>query len=456
MAKPPREAYFYFPSENEKIECGAKSIPYRKIFDGGVQYTEFEIEKIDRLYDEIDKINYTINLRKTSEIALALPWKLADTLRFLQDNDHNTVKTLEDIKLHLQWRKDHLGKEITFKTMEILNSGFIYVHGRDSRFRPIIVLVMNNYSTTKYKYEDFETAIIYLLEYVLNNMLIPGQVEAWNIICDVQGTGLIFPSKEIKSIFSIFHKHYKCRLNKMWILNVGNFRSKMISKDVFVNKYNIKRVDFTNHGNKDIFKFVHPSQIEAKYYGTAENINDYLFPPISPSETYFIDKNDKEKLTPMELYIDIIKSNRDLKQSPYREVSNHIRKNTSNTYTINVSESIQQETHKSKEINIDYNDYFDMNMNEDTYVCSNRYTDRRVRDIALRKDIGMDFTYVSDDGTVMKNSVYEKSFVKKKDKPKKNVSDKSTNYEEAKNFNIEITIPLRQLCCKYNSRCSVI
>ncbi len=66
-------------------------------------------------------------------------------------------------------RKEHLKKNITFKAIEILDNGFIYVHGRDSKFSPIIVLVMKCYSKSKYVY--YERAIIYLLEYLIKNCL---------------------------------------------------------------------------------------------------------------------------------------------------------------------------------------------------------------------------------------------------------------------------------------------
>jgi hypothetical protein len=61
LSQPPREAYLYFPSEKEILEYNPKA-PYktiRKIFDGGVEFKEFEIKIINQFYDEIDKFNDT-------------------------------------------------------------------------------------------------------------------------------------------------------------------------------------------------------------------------------------------------------------------------------------------------------------------------------------------------------------------------------------------------------------
>jgi hypothetical protein len=232
---------------------------------------------------------------------------LADTLRFLQSDKYDCIKTLESIRQHLQWRNENLPKEITFKAMEILNSGFLYVHGRDSRFRPLIILITKYFfkHNSRYTYNDWETAIIYLLEHIIKHLLVPGQIEGWNIICDVQGLSIVFPPKELKHIFNIFFENYKCRLNKMWIVNAGKYRSKMASKEYFSDKYNKNRVEFIKQGDNEIFRNVHHSQVEIKFSGSAINVNDYFFPPIFPSESYFINNEDNNLLITEELYVNI-------------------------------------------------------------------------------------------------------------------------------------------------------
>jgi hypothetical protein len=130
---------------------------------------------------------------------------------------------------------ENIPKQITFKAMEILNSWFLYIHGRDSRFRPIIVLVIKYLFKyfSRYSYCDWETAVIYLLEYTLKHLLIPGQIESWNIMCDLSGISIVFPPNEFKPIINLFFENYKCRLNKMWIVNAGKYSSKFASKDIF-------------------------------------------------------------------------------------------------------------------------------------------------------------------------------------------------------------------------------
>ena len=125
--------------------------------------------------------------------------------------------------------------------------------------------------------------------------------------------------------------------------------------------------------NKDIFKYIHPSQIEKKYNGSACNAKDYFFPPIFPSETYFINKYDNNLLVTEDSYVEIIRSNRDLIQSPHLDVSSFISKSALNDSIKHNSEITEiQKLNQSylienKIISLDDNILYDIN-DEISYV----------------------------------------------------------------------------------------
>ena len=85
------------------------------------------------------------------------------------------------------------------------NNGILYVHGRDSRFRPIIMLqgfrldikkvdfFSRNAQLIFYKkvnIEEIMEAMIYFLVYIIENLMLPGQIENWNYIIDFGHMGV--------------------------------------------------------------------------------------------------------------------------------------------------------------------------------------------------------------------------------------------------------------------------
>jgi len=76
------------------------------------------------------------------------------------------------------------------------------VFGRDRNFRPLFVnrpavlLTLEPNPTP----EEIITASTFITEYVRNNFLIPGQVENWSMLIDLEGLGLLnVPFKQIKA-----------------------------------------------------------------------------------------------------------------------------------------------------------------------------------------------------------------------------------------------------------------
>ena len=69
--------------------------------------------------------------------------------------------------------------------------GFLYVHGRDKWFRPCLVLNSGVLSQIKISHPDLfdidllSTATIFILEYVKKYMFLPGQIENWVVIHNI-------------------------------------------------------------------------------------------------------------------------------------------------------------------------------------------------------------------------------------------------------------------------------
>jgi len=206
--------------------------------------------------------------------------------------------------------------------MEILNLGFIYGHGRDSKYRPIIVInsIIYKNNSKKYSSNDWILSMVYFIEYVITNMLIPGQVENWNIICDVNNINVMFLPAEFNTLMKVLQSNYRCRLYNMFILNVSttvyiiwrairNFLDPNTERKIKILKSN----DFS-----DIFKFINKDQIEARFGGNGSNVSNYFFPPVIPSKRFLMEgQNEDQVLVNNEVYIEKIRTNPKLTISPY-------------------------------------------------------------------------------------------------------------------------------------------
>jgi len=299
--KLPKDAFFYFPSEKDIIEYDRKNLNKltRRIFEGGVEFICFEKAKLEELEIEIE--TYNINKKNANKkIIFPTDWQEYNSLRFLQATSFDIKKTLEIIINHLDWRMENLPPNLTNKVMEVLNIGYIYIHGRDNRFRPIIHINASviNKNTKKYNFEDWNIATIFFMEYTIKNLLLPGQIENWDILCDLKDISVVSLPNDFKKILGILQNNYRCRLYRMFIVNVGSFFNMMwgiIKKIIDTNTE--KKIKILKAGNiNEIFEIINHSQIEKKYCGFANDVNGYFFPPIFPSDDYLTKFEDPKNL----------------------------------------------------------------------------------------------------------------------------------------------------------------
>jgi hypothetical protein len=320
QAKPPKDAYFYFPKEKEIIEFDVKNPTktLRRIFEGGVEYNQYEKLKLRELSKEIEKINS----KKKGKFSLPDGWKECNNLRFLQATQYNVTKTVEMLVNHIEWRKINLPVKVNDKSKEILNLGFIYIHGRDSRFRPVMNIVAHVYEKykKKYSFNDWEKAVIYFMEYSIHNLLIPGQVENWDIICDLKDISITSIPEELKKILALLQNNYRCRLYVMYIINIGGWVSfgwTVIKK--FLDASTERKIQLLKPTNQqDMFRFINPRQIEKKFGGLADDVKEYFFPPIFPNQNFLLASEKKEEiLIEEDRYRHLIKGNKDIVPCPH-------------------------------------------------------------------------------------------------------------------------------------------
>ena len=276
----------------------------RRIFDIPLQdYTEDEKEKLIEFYEYCKKQNYIIPT-KTKSGNFSYP----NIFRQLQGADYDIEKGFNEIEKEIKFKNEKLPIEIKEDFIKIINSGFLYVHGRDKYYRPLIVFNPGLFNSIECSMENWENFGVFFMEFLVNKCLLPSKVENWNIIVDLGDLKISNIPYKLKDIFSAFKGIYRCRLYKLYLLNMNFVFSMVWNLVTMIMGPTLEakacKVD-TNDGEYDLlFKLINRNQVEKKYGGTAENLNPgEYYPPKFISDNYFCEKcldededEDKEKL----------------------------------------------------------------------------------------------------------------------------------------------------------------
>lgn len=284
LAVPPKEAYLYFP-KNEEVVLFNPLKPdkiLRRIFSG-VTFTSYENEKYAELKNELSK----------RSIYLPQWWEESESHRFLQATDFDIDKAIVIIQKQIAWRTSYFPISISDHVVEILNTGFMYIHGRDIRYRPIFIIQAIKYSeiSKSYTYDELFLTIIYFLEYIIHNLLIIGQVENWIMISDLTDVSVLFMPRDLKRLIDSLSSCYRCRLYKNFILGLSiGMRWVFKLCTSCIDEVTLQKISVLEYGKWDLIKqFIHEDNLEVKFGGKVKDIKigkDNYFPPVMPCNYY--------------------------------------------------------------------------------------------------------------------------------------------------------------------------
>lgn len=303
---PPEESYYYFPKGEEIIiinrEKPIKSL--RRVFYN----TPYTTDEQNWLKEFKQLIN--------SNPAIKLPDYFDDffLLAFIYSSNGNLEDSQKKIIEYLDYVKRTFPITITpnSKLIEILNKGFIYVLGRDNRYRPIIVCQCKVFQKfyKNYQTEELLQATSLLCQFIINHMLIPGQYETWNMIINMTGVSIISLPEPLKKLIPDLSNYFLCRLYKNYIIGL-NFISKILYKIAvnFIDKVTADKIIVLDK-KKDpaLFKVIRPDNIEKQFGGTAPDMpvdaENGFFPPRMPSQQFITDnENPRDILITEDEYI---------------------------------------------------------------------------------------------------------------------------------------------------------
>ena len=319
---PPPESYLYFPKDQEIIIFNHKKPEksLRRIFTN-VDFTDNEKKWLS------DFINL-IKLKPDSNTLLHLD--NAVFLRFIYSTECNLNKAYERLSKYVNWFINMFPMTInpSDKIVEVLNCGLIYIYGRDHQFRPIIIC--QPYIFQKYeKYfnsDDIVNASLFLCQFAVNKMFIPGQIENWVMIINFKGTSFLSLPEPIKRLIQSLSDNFLARLYKCYIIGMSLF-IRAVYKIIcnFLEEITKQKIIILEQkGDKRLFDGIREDNLEVKFGGLLSDLvygeANCLFPPRMPSQYFIKDNEDTSKILITEKeYIDLMNNDKIPKESlsPY-------------------------------------------------------------------------------------------------------------------------------------------
>ena len=355
---PQQEMYLYFPQNEDIVKkiLEPKIQIIRKIFHVQSRFDEEE-KKFDILTQSINK---EINLNDKEnilyyDIIRSIISSKDDLLRYLNYNKYDVFQTINMLKTLYELLKKYKITDIkkidsNDKIKYMLNSGYIYILGRDKKFRPIIVIDFRKYESKILKNlekKDGGTELIYTFLYffnfIIDKMLLPGQVEQFNVILQIDGMNSSNFINNFKDIIYLIQICFPSRLHLMYIAsfkNVSESSFNLIENFLFL--YNKERIitinkkkyhNIFNEISSEILKdFLEPLNISIISNNSRKNSNSnlsdfdllnnsksekfksrFVFPPIINNEIIFDSEEEKKDLMNVEDYLKFISeiTNRD-------------------------------------------------------------------------------------------------------------------------------------------------
>ena len=303
---PPKEAYYFFPKPEEilVIDKQKPENSVRRIFTN-VPFTDFE----KRWLKELQKI-----IDSNPDEVIPDEWDDGMSLGCI-------YSALGDIKFAYEIMLDYINWfETTFpmiitpkdKSWELLNNGFLYIYGRDHQFRPI--MVCQPYLLQKkmdyFSNSDIVNVCLFVCQFAVNNLLIPGQIENWIMFFNLKGTSLLSLPEPIKQLVQELSDNFNFRLYKCYVLGMSlimRILYKFVSN--FIGQPNEDKIVILD-GKKDkhLFDDFNPDNLEKRFGGRAEDLvyegDNSLFPPRVPTDKIFFPyENPKNILITEEEYI---------------------------------------------------------------------------------------------------------------------------------------------------------
>lgn len=221
------------------------------------------------------------------EGAAFFPSVAAAATRYLGHTKGDIRKALSRMLATQKWRTEYFAEgPIRESTVgEDLQSGILYIVGRDYAMHPTIVCRPIRMPSAWFEdgtaTQRLLRCAVFCMEYILKYMCIPGRVESICMIFDMEGMSATqVPITPIKEIYSIFHNHYPGRAFRFNVCNLSPAMGFVlaIARSVMTERQRQKLAVIGDWS--ELLDLWAPHQLEEEFGGTRPSLDKFFPFPI--------------------------------------------------------------------------------------------------------------------------------------------------------------------------------
>ena len=174
------------------IRDSKKGTKQRLIYAHPQQLEHEEDQNLQAFIQFINRLRYPLPEEYRSDERLMF--------RILAGEKYDHVKTLHHMIEHSLWRRETY--PVSYSLIgDIIKSGFLYICGRDYKFRPIVILNVRKIVDVEYPVETINAATAFFCDFLVKKLLVPGRVENWLMVIDLNDIGMTsMPVKKVQAI----------------------------------------------------------------------------------------------------------------------------------------------------------------------------------------------------------------------------------------------------------------
>lgn len=271
----PPEVVLFEPSANDIHRGGTpapEGKPGNRLIFLNVPLLDFEQKALESLHDALK-----------DEKALAplgdgvIPsYVRLHALRILQQSKLRVDKALSTIATHLEMRVQKMPVHEE-SVLNDLKSGMMYWHGRDRSCRPVLIWRMEK--ITKFDADRATRMILFILEFAVRYLMVPGRVENWVLIVDLAGCGLSMAAASsfrtvCRNVTRLLEEVYCGRNFTTKIFHMPSIVRAIVNSLIPEDKKS--KVEFVADADiaKSMRQLCEANQLEEQYGGTAPNVRE--------------------------------------------------------------------------------------------------------------------------------------------------------------------------------------
>jgi len=272
------EVLFFSPPPSTVVDVDSCAGSHNRMIFLNVPLLEDEQTQLHALRAQYMKNN--LHVVKNADCPGHIQYQ-RELLRVLQDMKGDPEKAFMAITQRYNFLRSVTNALSEQKLQANLASGFMYFHGRDKLQRPVLVVRPGKLDLSLTA-DSLVEHIVFTLQWAIEYALVPGRVENWITLIDMEGAPSVVSMDLLKELVNTLQNVYRYRsaltlvLHPPWIASV-------VWKTVqtFLPEDSKARVVWAagKQGLQKVMSLIQPHQLEQSFGGTAPNLKQGEFYP---------------------------------------------------------------------------------------------------------------------------------------------------------------------------------